>query len=808
MQDVRELQVQLNQVINRYLNERLGVDLDKLTENDGANLDQILVDLTANINLYQGTAAPTKPADAPQGFFSSLVSTASAYVPTSVSDAAQWTANAAKYWLGKDSSYRLQTLSFLLWMKRELASYEKDYKKVKSTEDLSALQAKMSREITAFFSAIQRILDTTADENSGFPLERNKQEFKIYGLKNNPSLLGILFKELLQSKFDCATVITNITRDLDKLRTGLPSESPAAVQKLEQEKRSLLQQLEETHNVVVSLKSELNETHTHQEQLGEELHLKAVQQETYERRIERLTQEKQSLEQKRKLEAAEREKQAILAEKKRLEDVMKQEQEQKNKLLAQLDSAHKANMHIAEVTQQHSAIIEVQASSSDYEEEQYVDPNDDVDIDVNLLSAHLRTYQAAAVQTDIPPEEIQDAVSPDHREEVEPDDSDDIDVAALSARLREHSQAPKKPTRVIVKKDFPILGKEFKQGLTLAQTHVTNGDIDKLKTLLAGNPKLVDTVCDAKGKLSKKSLIELALLHNRHIKFKTRLAILRLILSYRPCITTTTRDDTPTVLDAIKYRVGEKNQKCHMSIPDRHNELAEMFCQYAIAERTCPAEARDDMEARLANIENSYQQLSRNKAYAQLLGKFTQPLRICRLLQQAYLRGSYSVLDPDFKKFRPLDYPELYEILFTPSKKVAAAAQHENKFDSKTLRGVLLELLEPSIAFCIAAKTKKPTRVFERTDGTHTQDSNVDYSALPGKATNRKPSEWDVLAPEDVKPFEMLVNGLYAVLDLWGIPLDARNFNSYQRDEIKRQIESENAIAKVQELAQVKSFNK
>ena len=662
MRDLIRLVEGIHAVIKQFLAQpRFCIPANEFKQQQ---IETILSNLILDINHYKNNQVVTHQAgyqSGPLWAAAKAVSTGPQRVYNHVYNKAE---SNLRYYTNTDGSYRLSTLDWLNWTRRELTSYIASYERLTSTEEINSFQATLTQQVRSFFSAINRIVkDTYPNKESAFTLARGEREFLIYGLKESKSELAKLMGMHLLDEFNCEYLITAINNDLSRVikkvhDTGLRQKEmlkqqqlEASVQQLEKNNAALLQELEKSHNSVKTLQADLHGSVSRSEKLGNELRIKATQEATFERRIERLIKDKQSL------EHVYAERRAFLADKAQLQEEVRREQEKQEALQTQLTEVREENIELASKLNQPAAII------SDEADEDYYDEESSDGIDVDALSRVLNQHVSGT-------ELIEQVALGDEEVNLRESGLDALMIASP-------------------KKEFPLFSDESENGCTNAQLYVINCQPKHLHNLLKIYPDAVNSICNSSDKnpLSKRTLLELALFDVKALKpVKARRAVLEAILQYRPYL----MDTHKPVLDEVKNRLVNKG--CD-------EQMRDTFCQYVVSQVTCSSEARSEMIRLMGEIETTYAALL-NSPCAKLLSEMRKPMEVCQLLKAGYLNGSFSKLDPLLKLEPSMDYAEVYEVLYDKSQKEAADEQHYRKYNKKALRTKLLDTLFESLKGC------------------------------------------------------------------------------------------------------------
>lgn len=779
MRDLIKLIKNIDKVIALFLaQKKIGVTKDILQE---SSVDLVLANLLSNINYYKNLPAP--PSVVPQSVFWKATHS----VVSGLHTLYQTTESTLRFLTNTDSRYRLDTIAWLNWTRKHFAVMAEQSASLGSVADLRIYADNLKIEIRAFFGVIERILnDTLPDEKSAFRLERENKVFLIYGLKGSASDLGVWFRQYLVGKFKTPVLIESILdecRDKCEVLVARTEQQAliaehreplmATIRKLQENNAVLERELAYTNRIASQYQAELQDSQARSSSLMQDLALKESQERAYEESIKRLVLEKDAIElrqqtqrtedpqqnellraeietMRRRLELAVREKEGTQAEINKLALAVQTEHLQQEDLRLQLE---RVNQEKEELAREMPAVVE----------------------DVNELD------EDAMVEILQPYAHPEESDAGDYDEE----DYDEIDLDLLNAVLRQAAQESQLDTPV--KRPFPLKADEVENGCTSAQNHVMRGKVKYLQDLLSQHHETVNTVCKSEASpLGNKTLLELAMFHvNLLVMRRTRKLMVELILKFRPIIT----NSTYCVFDIIKNRIND-HDKCDL-------EIRELFCQYAIAQKTCSQEARAELVALMEKAESAYAllltaphaTLVEGKRCDALLRELEDSIKICRLLRQGYIDGNFSVLDPILKRETAIDYAELQEILYDVPMKHKADQEYRRIHGRSSLRSCLLEIMEPRIIARHAVNLKKSVVGKRETDEVLMGDGDMLTASMPASI---KKQSFDPAYEKELIAYGDLLMSLSNVLVRYGVVLSAKGFNRYQIAEIQLQLSLEN----------------
>ena len=823
IQDLVSLTQHIDLVINLYLEHRFGVPPALIQQQP---LEEIVKNLRADVKHYSNLPEEASAWSTAWNVASWIL------VPVAVVRLAIYASKKAndgiRYLTNNDGTARLDTLEILKWTRETLNEQINEEQTLPSTQQADVLKAQFVDDLKDFFLLIQRILDTAA--STTFPVARGEREFTVWGLKNNTSELNILFREMLLKNFDKDVLIEKVESHFEERKKTLPvaneSSEPSVVPQqpiLEAQPKALLHTLERTQNNVVDVQHKIEHTAQTTEHLNRGLEVTGLDAVDVQERIRQLNQETTALEKKQKpypnvisqnvavqreleakkqdLIAAQQREATLRAEKIALEEALKKQKADQLALQAQQEALQAQQAALkAQYEQAKQTVVEkveepaaVQPNSSEEKNSREVDSDED-SFDVDALSKHLKNHRS-----DMPHNADPDADGDDDdtydvdglcdvlkaagsngtdtvAEEEQEDDHDTYDVDGLCNALKASAVQP------ATKKEFPRKAPAVgKHGYTSAQLHVLKGELGLLNHILQTDREAVNSISSAKpNKLNKLTPLELAFFHNKTtpakliIPFKTRKAIIEAILACHPNIT----DKENSVLTMMIARLGRDKKRCHI-LPDQHNQLVEILCQYVIAQRTCTATALEDLGTLYKQIQDDYTDLKKTD-FKDSVEKLKEAMEVVDLLKQAYLDGKrYTAFKDRFSKERCLDNADVYLVIYDLAQRLEADRLHLKKYDKPTPRMRILSNLSQHAEKARGIATKK-------VDIKPHQQKNEGVEICMGKSSMAVVQQYETVT--DQRKYTRLIDNLTSVIERFGVILETNGiFNRFQTEEQKHQ---------------------
>ncbi len=771
MHELIRLIEKIDTVIKDYLRQRFEVTAVILKTK---TLEDIVARLRLNPNYYKELnevqAAPVELST--YGKVKSALVTSYKYVDKTV-----------RYYTNTDGGYRLDTLAWLCWSLRNFQNYLARYEFLTATDDAKAFQFALSADTKDFLGAIQRMLDEALpDEKSAFKLSRERKTFHIYGLKDDPSQLGRLLRAHLQDEFDCQSLIKKLVAEIDRKTSSLVQnhrereEEKKQFQQLEESNADLLRQLEASHNSMQQLKMELTNSRERAATIASELRIKQFQENTFERRIGKLEREKQALE--------------------KTQSMLDKNSQSVSHLQSELEAMQEA---LAAVQRERNDVVSERKALLSQVQTEHLRQEE---LQQKLTDAHGLSH-ALAGKLDQPEGgvDLNEDVVPGVDEEYEDDDA--FDVARLTSILKvvgdngeylnAETQSPAVSAKAnIALKSFPQFEEEFEDGLTGAQALALAGESRGLKALLKRDPDLVNTICTLKSNKNlhgTKTLLEIVLFDCK-ASHKVRKEMLATILQYRPDISS----QCGQVFSDIHLRLQQ--EECHL-------ELCQLFCEYVVAMKTCSSEALTIMKDKMKQVDqliDALQEMGADDA----LRKLSLPLTVCRALRYGYINGAFSKSTP-FLDGEKLADSAVYEVLYDLKKKQKTEEQYKRKFGVPLLRTSMINMLAEFYQEYQASQSGRSIvgipkdAIISMTDRELQAKSNAEF--LPSIQKQKLKTLLPQLDDRASTMYRDLVTHLITIIDRFGVILNSKGFNAYQRAEIALHIVTED-----QEVEEVMAF--
>lgn len=767
LSDLFRLTLQIETVLKTYLRKRFGV---MPTEYGHQSIEAIIEALDGAPNVFKnkGLSAPSSDAENEPTY---------QYVWRTLLVGVNAVSDSVRYRTGKDGRSRLDSLRWLCWSLRDFQNLLAEFSKLADAEQGEAFREKLCREIKLFIAEIQIMLVTPPSDQSKRILHREDKQFSIFGLKDDPSQLAELLSENLLHEFNVDKMIASITQEIViqcarlnnvKIYRQQEKKKQDEVIALKTDNAEMLRKLEDSGNAVRQLQSALQAVE-HQSQLFvHELRIKKIQEGTFERRIEKLIQQKTELENIRKSSQK--------------TDLNQREIEVNQQELA-------AVLLEKEVFQEETAQLQLQASSAIVHQ---------AALQQELTKIHGQNIDIAK-QLDQPAEVLDVADVEEAQDEDEDEDSFDVDrftaaLAAHSAAKRPLTAAESAPPadpyiESVIKKLDKYKHTAAAQGLTLAQLLVTMKKSDYLRVALELDPTLVDQTYkggDIVNGSGLKSLIELILFELPYFTLpKTKKILLETVFEFSPALRRN------PIQDAIFSRYQQ--ERCSDSVID-------MYCQYVVAYNTCSFDARKDFSSLMQMIRGYCEQLQVTP-FKSLINELDIPLTVCQTLEKCYIKGAFSALKPLIEDEIPLPNAARYEVVYDLDKRTEANAQYERSHGEFPIRVRLINHLNATNdilkgQFNDVVRSVKPIAKTEDIGFEMSVKQMENLRKLnakkavvpevkPGWIPKDKVTEKDVLAARE------LVYRVIALIDRFGSVLNAGEFNVYQCKEIIKRIEGE-----------------
>jgi hypothetical protein len=324
---------------------------------------------------------------------------------------------------------------------------------------------------------------------------------------------------------------------------------------------------------------------------------------------------------------------------------------------------------------------------------------------------------------------------------------------------------------------FPILKKMAKNGLTQAQINVIDGEVECVANFLEDNTNEMNVICLSNDSVnSKKSLLELAMFDS-----KKKLPIMKVILQHRPYLF----GSALPVFDTIMQRLQE------VSVP---KELEILFCQYVISQKTCSPDAREDLRLMIEKIDNLYSVLKLTHLKG-MMDEMKNLIEYSRLLANGYLLGDFAPLNDVLKNENEMPNAAQYEVLWDPAKRLLA-----DKQNVPGLRYKLEEIINQSLKICATLKPENARIVGAVVNSVVVLDEPIKNAA--SAAVNQSPSP-KLFAPKYsnnpqqaqlIQQYSDLIDSVSRVISRFGVVLNTKGFNEFQRAEILFQNEREASL--------------
>jgi hypothetical protein len=764
LSDLFRLTLQIETVLKTYLRKRFGVTPPEF---EHQSIEAIIEALDTDPNVFKnkGLSAPSTEAENEPTY---------QYVWRTLLVGVSAVSDSVRYRTGKDGRSRLDSLRWISWSLRNFQNLHLEFPRLSDAEQAETFREKLCGEIKLFFAEIQIMLDTPPSDQSKRILHRDNKQFSIFGLKDDPSQLAELLSENLLHEFNVDKMIALINQDIVnqcsrltnvKIYRQQEKKKQDEVLALKTDNAEMLRKLEDSGNAVRQLQSALQAVE-HQSQLFvHELRIKKIQEGTFERRIEKLIQQKNELEHmrrssqkadlnQREIEANQQELEALLLEK--------------------------------EVFQEETAQLQLQASNAVVQQ---------AALQQELTKIHGQNIDIAK-QLD-QPAEVLDVVDV---EEAQDEDEDSFDVDRFTAALAAHSVANRPLTTVESVPTDPYIESVIKkldkykytaaaQGITLAQLLVTMKKSDYLRVALELDPDLVDQIYkggDIVNGSGLKSLVELILFELPYFTLpKTKKILLETVFEFSPALRRN------PIQDAIFSRYQQ--ERCSDSVID-------VYCQYVVAYNTCSFDARKEFSSLMQMIREYCEQLQATP-FKSLINELDIPLTVCHTLEKCYIKGAFSALKPLIEDEIPLANAARYEVVYDLDKRTEANAQYERSHRELPIRVRLINHLNGmndilKSQFNNVVRSVKPIAKTEDIGFEMSVKQMENLRKLNAKKAvvpEAKP-DWipkDKVTEKDVLAARELVYRVIALIDRFGAVLNAGEFNVYQCKEIIKRIEGE-----------------
>jgi hypothetical protein len=738
LNDYYRLIEKIDTVIKEYLINRFTIKPNVFLQQ---SIDTILDNITLNPDHYRYEQVPSVATHLDTMWSAAVVGVVAKKSVELMSAGSQYVVSTVRAMAKNNGQHRVGLLKWLQQERCLLDACLSRYGRQDSSESIASLREILTYETKAFFQLMSRLFRTLSDEASQFEELHNNKKFHISGFKDNESELGKLLQAhiLTLPEFQQTNLLHKLEADLHAAQENVDAverqnEMQLQLKRQQQERDSRSRKLvEELTQKNSSLRQELESAHTQVGKLQADLYKSRTRGDKLDDELRnKIQHEKMSMQRI----------QQLVKEKSQLEALGKKLDQQSNQGIQFQVQVEQVRSNLVEAEK---CLLIVQAEKQALEQ----------------------TLQHEQLQQSVLEQQLVEA----HAEEELLESAPELDdfVARLSAVL--HTK------HIVEEREFPIFKRPVKSGCTSAQLHVMAGRLDFLADMLADNPFEVNAICSdntSKDGIGKKSLLELALFHSAQVSHVDRKTLVELIIQNRPFITAKT-----SCLVAIVNR---------LQVEPVHKELRTLFCQYAISQKTCLQEARNSLRHIMQQIEMMYEALKVTHL-ARLLKEIEKPIEYCRLLSEGYLHGNFDLITNALNNEKPIVDAEAYEIIWDLGQKREADLKNVNslrlKLEASVSASVAMCLMLKPPSASIAGKVKDPVIMMD--DAMQSMCGAMQVSTVSAAPVVKPNADHDVL----IRQYSDLVDCVSRVISRFGVVLNTKGFNQFQRSEIELQIRLE-----------------